>query len=107
MLTFELFYFNVVDEFMVLAKNYGEFFSSTSESGEHQEVYVFGMALEVCFDKNTPSQKTYHLRSARGRDLGSITSENELAGRAMLGEMIANEFASMKSIHHGTIRGED
>lgn len=107
MLSFELFYFNLVDEFMVLAKNYGEFFSSTSEYGEHQEIYVFGMALEVCFNKNNPAQKTYRLRSARGRDLGSITSENELAGRAMLGEMIVNEFARMKSIHYGTIGGED
>lgn len=107
MLSFELFYFNLVDEFMVLAKNYGEFFSSTSEFGEHQEIYVFGMALEVCFNKNNPAQKTYRLRSARGRDLGCISSENELAGRAMLGEMIANEFARMKSIHYGTIRGED
>lgn len=108
MLPFELFYANLVDEFMVLAKNYGEIFSSTCEdTGEHLSVYVFGMTLEVSFDKNNPARKTYRLRSARGRDLGSITTENEVEGRTMLGEMIANEFARMKSIHYGTIRGED
>ena len=107
MLAFELFYANLVDEFMVLAKNYGEVFSSTCESGEHREVYVFGLTLEVYVDKTNPTKKRYLLRNAKGYDIGGITTENDIVGRAMLGEMIANEFASLKSIHYGTIRGAD
>ena len=102
MQTLELFYASVVDEFMVLAKNYGQVFSMTYGDGEHRDDYTFGITLSIIFNKNTPDQKTYIVVNQNGWNLGSFSGD--LDARTMAGEVIAKEFSNMKSSYYGTIQ---
>lgn len=104
---FELFYANVVDEFMILAKNYGQFFSMTYDSGEHREDYTFGLTLSVMYNKEHPETRTYQLRNAKGWNLGSFSGSNIIELQAWTGEMICHEFSRAKSIYYGTIAKDE
>ena len=104
MLPFELFYASLVDEFMTLAKNYGKFFSVTYESGTHRDDYTFGITLSVMYHKDHPDEKVYQIWNAKGWNLGHFSSNFDIEARTMVGEVLANEFSRMKSIHYGTIQ---